>query len=74
MSKTILEQREALHVKQLKFTVSKSFRDLISIYGLNGISDLDVGEEAALHDIYYKHLEAFFYDEELEELEVFIDD
>ena len=61
-------------MKQLKFTVSKSFRDLISIYGLNGISDLDVGEEAALHDIYYKHLEAWFYDEELEELEIFVDD
>ena len=61
-------------MKQLKFTVSKSFRDLISIYGLNGISDLDVGEEAALHDIYYKHLEAWFINDDLSELEIFIDD
>lgn len=35
-------------MKQYKFEVSKSFRDLVNIYSINGISDLDVGEEAAL--------------------------
>lgn len=61
-------------MKQYKFEVSKSFRDLVSIYGLQGISDLDVGEEAAAHDIFYRHLEAWFYDEELKELEIFVED
>lgn len=63
-----------LHVKQYKFEVSKSFRDLVNIYSINGISDLDVGEEAALHDIYYKHLEAWFINDDLNELEIFVED
>lgn len=61
-------------MKQYKFEVSKSFRDLVSIYGLDGISDLDVGEEAALHDIFYRHLEAWFINEDLSELEIFVED
>lgn len=60
-------------MKQYKFEVSPSFRDLFNIYGMD-ISDLDVGEEAALHDIFYKHLEAWFYDEESGELEIFVED
>jgi len=61
-------------MKQYKFAVTTSFKDLVNIYSTNGISDLDVGEEAAEHDIWYRHLEAWFYDEELEELEIFIDE
>lgn len=61
-------------MKQYKFEVSKSFRDLVSIYGLQGISDLDVGEEAAAHDIFYRHLEAWFINENLSELEIFVED
>lgn len=61
-------------MKQYKFAVTKSFKDLVNIYSTNGISDLDVGEEAAEHDIFYPHVEAWFYDEELEELEIFVED
>ena len=60
-------------MKQYKFTVSKSFKDLISIYGLDGISDLDVGEEAALHDIFYRHLEAWYFDPDLNELDIYVE-
>lgn len=60
-------------MKQYKFEVTKSFKDLVDIYSISGISDLDVGEECSEHDIFYKHLEAWFYDDELEELEVFAD-
>ena len=61
-------------MKQLKFGVTQSFKNLVAVYGLDKISELDVGEECMEHDIWYRHLEAWFYDEELEELEVFIDD
>lgn len=61
-------------MKQYKFEVTKSFKNLVAVYGLDKISELDVGEECMEHDIWYRHLEAWFYDEELEELEVFIDD
>lgn len=61
-------------MKQYKFAVTQSFKNLVAVYGLDGISDLDVGQECAEHDIWYRHLEAWFYDDELEELEVFIDD
>lgn len=61
-------------MKQYKFEVTQSFKDLVDIYSISGISDLDVGEEAGLHNIYYRHLEGWFYDDELEELEIFVDD
>ena len=61
-------------MKNYKFEVTQSFKNLVAVYGLEKISDLDVGEEAAEHDIFYKHLQAWFYDEELEELEIFVDD
>lgn len=61
-------------MKQYKFEVTKSFKNLVAVYGLDKISELDVGEECMEHDIWYRHLEAWFYDDELEELEVFIDD
>lgn len=58
---------------QYKFAVTQSFKNLVAVYGLDGISDLDVGEECSEHDIFYKHLEAWYYDDELGELEVFAD-
>lgn len=61
-------------MKQYKFETSQSFRNLIAVYTLDGISDLDVGEEAALNNVYYKHLQAWFYDEDLGQLEIFVDD
>lgn len=61
-------------MKQYIFAVTQSFKNLVAVYGLEKISDLDVGEECLQHDIFYKHLEAWFYDEELEELEIFVDD
>lgn len=61
-------------MKQYKFEVTQSFKNLVAVYGLEKISDLDVEEEAAAHDIFYRHLQAWFYDEELEELELFADD
>lgn len=61
-------------MKQYKFEVSKSFKDLINIYGLDGISDLDVGEEAALHNIWYRRLEGWFINDDLNELEIFVED
>lgn len=61
-------------MKQYIFKVTKSFKDLVDIYSIEGTTDLDVGEECAEHGIWYHHLQAWFYDEELEELEVFIDD
>lgn len=61
-------------MKQYKFAVTQSFKNLVAVYGLDGISDLDVGEEAALHDIFYKHLEGWFINDDLNELEIFVED
>lgn len=60
-------------MKNYKFEVTQSFKNLVAVYGLEKISDLDVGEECLEHDIFYKHLEAWFYDEELGELEIFVE-
>lgn len=60
-------------MKNYKFKVTKGFKSLLAVYGVAGITDLDVGEESAEHDIWYRHLEAWFYDEELQELEIFVD-
>lgn len=61
-------------MKQYKFEASKDFIPLYNIYGMEGISDLDVGEEAALHNIYYRHLEGWFINDDLNELEIFVED
>lgn len=61
-------------MKQYKFAAPKDFIDLYNIYSINGISDLDVGEAAAQSNIFYRHLEAWFYDEDLNELEIFVED
>ena len=59
-------------MKNYKFEVSESFKNLLVRYGLDGISDLDIGEEAAEHGISYKHLEAWDYNEG--ELEIYVED
>ena len=59
-------------MKNYKIEISESFKDLLVKYGLDGISDLDVGEEAKEHGINYQHLEAWDYNEGL--LEIFRED
>ena len=61
-------------MKQYKFGVSQSFKNLVAVYTLDGISDWDIGQECMEHDIWYRHLEAWFYDEELNELEIYVED
>lgn len=61
-------------MKQYKFEASPSFAVLVTLFGIEGISDLDVGEEAAQSNIFYRHLEAWFYDPDLNELEIFAED
>lgn len=58
-------------MKNYKFKVTKGFESLLAVYGFDGITDLDIGEESAEHDIFYKHLEAWFYDNG--ELEIYVD-
>ena len=59
-------------MKNYKFEVTQSFKDLLIKYGLDGISDLNIGEEAKEHNINYKHLETWDYNEGI--LEIFIED
>ena len=59
-------------MKKYNFEVTQSFKDLLIRYGLNGISDLDIGEEAKEHNISYRHLESWDYNEGI--LEIFIED
>lgn len=59
-------------MKNYKFEITKTFKDLLIKYGLDGISDLDIGEEAREHGISYKHLEAWDYNEGT--LEIFVED
>ena len=59
-------------MKNYKFEVTQSFKDLLIKYGMDGISDLDIGEEAKEHGINYRHLEAWDYNEGI--LEIFVED
>lgn len=59
-------------MRNYKFEVSESFKNLLVRYGLDGISDLDIGDEAAEHGISYKYLEAWDYNEG--ELEIYVED
>lgn len=59
-------------MKNYKFKVTEGFKDLVTIYGIKGISDLDIGEEAKEHNISYKHLEAWDYEGNI--LEIFVED
>ena len=59
-------------MKNYKFEVTQSFKDLLIKYGLDGITDLDIGEEAKEHSISYRHLEAWDYNEGI--LEIFVED
>lgn len=59
-------------MKNYKFKVTQGFKDLLLRYGIKGISDLDIGEEAKEHDINYRYLEAWEYDDNI--LEIFVED
>ena len=59
-------------MKNYKFEVTQGFKDLLLRYGMDGISDLDIGEEAKEHNINYKHLEAWDYNNSI--LEIFVED
>lgn len=48
-------------MKKYKFETSKTFDNLVKEYGINGISDLDVGEESRRHNVSYRHLETWEY-------------
>lgn len=61
-------------MKQYIFEASKDFIALYNIYGLEGISDLDVGQECAEQNIFYRRLEAWYFDPDLNELEIFVED
>ena len=50
-------------MKNYKIEVTQSFKNLLIRYGMDGISDLDIGEEAKANNISYKHLEAWDYNE-----------
>lgn len=59
-------------MKNYKFEVTQSFKDLLIRYGLDGITDLNIGEEAKEHNISYRYLEAWDYNEGI--LEIFVED
>lgn len=59
-------------MKNYKIEVTQSFKGLLIRYGMDGISDLDIGEEAKANNISYKHLEAWDYNEGI--LEIFVED
>ncbi|MFR1812453.1 MAG: hypothetical protein ACLSWP_12950 [Terrisporobacter sp.] len=61
-------------MKNYKFEASESFKDLLLRYGLDGISDLDIGEEASEHNITYKQLETWDYDDNSGKLEIYVED
>ena len=59
-------------MKRYEFKVTEGFKDLVNRYTIKGISDLDIGEEAKEHKIFYKHLEAWDFKEDI--LEIFVED
>ena len=59
-------------MKNYKFKVTEGFKDLVDRYTIKGISDLDVGEEAKEHNVSYRYLEAWEYEEGI--LEIFVED
>lgn len=59
-------------MKRYQFKATEGFKDLVNRYGIKGISDLDIGEEAKEHNVNYKHLEAWDFKEDI--LEIFVED
>ena len=59
-------------MKRYEFKVTEGFKNLIDRYSTKGISDLDIGEEAKEHNISYKHLEAWDFNDDI--LEIFVED
>lgn len=58
-------------MKKYNFEVSETFERLIAEYGLNGISDLNIGEEATRQGIQYKRLESWEFEDG--KLEIYVD-
>lgn len=63
-----------MNMKFYRFKVTQSFIDLISRYGVAGISDINIGEECKSVGITYKKLLDWDYNEELGELDIFVED
>lgn len=61
-----------MNIKYYKFEVTQSFKDLISKYGIEGISDINIGEECKDVGITYRKLLDWDYNKG--ELEIFVDD
>ena len=59
-------------MKRYQFKVTEIFKDLVNRYTIKGISDLDIGEEAKEHNVSYKHLEAWDFNDDI--LEIFVED
>ena len=59
-------------MKRYEFKVTEEFKDLVNRYTIKGISDLDIGEEAKEHNVSYKHLEAWDFNDDI--LEIFVED
>lgn len=59
-------------MKKYNFETSSTFDNLVKEYGLEGISDLDVGEECDRHNINYRHLETWEYENGY--LEIYVED
>ena len=59
-------------MKRYEFKVTEGFKDLVNRYGIKGISDLDIGEEAKEHNVSYKYLEVWDYEGDI--LEIFVED
>jgi hypothetical protein len=64
--------RRVLYMKRYEFKVTEGFKNLIDRYSIKGISDLDIGEEAKEHNVSYKHLEAWDFNDDI--LEIFVED
>lgn len=61
-----------MNIKYYKFEVTQSFKDLISKYGIEGISDINIGEECKDVGITYTKLLDWDYKEG--ELDIFVED
>ena len=61
-----------MNIRYHRFEVTPSFKNLISRYGVTGISDRDIGEECKNVGISYRKLLDWDYNKG--ELDVFVED
>lgn len=59
-------------MKKYNFETSRNFDEMVEEYGVNGISNLDIGEEAAREGISFKTIESWEY--ENGKLEIYVED